>query len=151
MSLFIIDLFFVGQPSLGHGAGLIGVSEFLNASAGRRIAVDLFMLALFGGFYTVPLYTFIQQRSDPHVRSRVIAANNILNALFMVAASGFLMLLYAFNISYLQIFLILALLNVAVSAYVYTVIPEFMLRLIIWAGRQSGLSPEGYRPGISAV
>ncbi len=132
LSLFAFDIFLVGQPVFGAGHALIDWSGFLSSPAGRRIAIDLFLLSIFGGFYTVPLYTFIQQRSAAAVRSRVIAANNILNALFMVVAAGFLMGLYAFGLSYPQIFLILALLNIAVAVYIYTVIPEFLLRLVVW-------------------
>ena len=132
LSLFAVDIFWVGQPVFGAGSAIVDWSGFLSSPSGRRIAIDLFLLSVFGGFYTVPLYTFIQQRSAAAVRSRVIAANNILNALFMVVASGFLMGLYALHCSYPQIFLILALLNIAVAAYIYTVIPEFLLRLVVW-------------------
>jgi hypothetical protein len=132
MSIFAFDLFLVGHPVIGQHGMLISAIDFLNAPSGRRIAMDLFLLAVFGGLYTVPLYTFIQNRPDPDIRSRVIAANNILNAFFMVAASVLLMALYAFEFSYPQIFLILALMNLAAACYIYSAIPDFVLRMMSW-------------------
>ncbi|MGE5415484.1 MAG: MFS transporter [Acidobacteriota bacterium] len=131
ISLFALDLFLVGDPGFSS-AHLINVSQFLGTLPGKRIAVDLFMMAVFSGFFTVPLYTFIQYRSDPEIRSRVIAANNIMNSIFMVGSSGLLMLLYHFHFTYPQIFLVISILNILAAAYIYTVIPEFMLRLLIW-------------------
>ena len=64
------------------------MGAFLAQPAHWRVAADLVLIGLFGGFYIVPLYALIQERSDPAHRSRIIAANNILNALFMVASAG---------------------------------------------------------------
>ena len=61
---------------------------FFSQAANWRIAFDLLMIGGFGGFYIVPLYALVQQRSKPSHRSRVIAGNNILNALFMVTAAA---------------------------------------------------------------
>lgn len=105
------------------------LQTFISHFSGIRIIVDLLMLSIFSGFYIVPLYTFIQQRAEPQKCSRVIAGNNIMNALFMVGASIFLGILFAFKVSMPTIFLILAILNIIVGAYIYTVIPEFLLRL----------------------
>jgi hypothetical protein len=132
LSLFTLDLFLVGQPSALSSGGLLSAAEFLSAPYGKRIAVDIFLLAVSGGFFTVPLYTFIQQKSHKEIRSRVIAGNNIINSLFMVVASLFLGALYYFKFSYPQIFLILSVLNILVAAYIYTLIPEFLLRLLAW-------------------
>ncbi|MCG6535026.1 MAG: MFS transporter [Syntrophales bacterium LBB04] len=140
ISLFALDLFWAGQPSGFSSGGLMSITDFLSTSLGRRISLDIFFFAVSGGFFTVPLYTFIQQRSNKEIRSRVIAGNNILNALFMVAASIFLTVLYHYKLSFPQIFLILSLLNVLVAIYIYTLIPEFLLRLMAW-----GLSNIIYR------
>jgi hypothetical protein len=93
------------------------------------------MIAVFSGFYTVPLMTFIQQRSAGTVRSRVIAGNNILNAFLMVLSSAALMGLLAAEVSIPGIFLILALLNVAVAACIFTAMPEFWRRFGAWLKR----------------
>lgn len=132
ISLFTFDLFLVGQPSVLSSGGLMSTVDFLNTHYGRRISLDVFLLAVSGGFFTVPLYTFIQQRSHREVRSRVIAGNNILNALFMVVSSFFLAVLYHYKFTYPQIFLVFAVMNVFVAAYIYTLIPEFLLRLMAW-------------------
>ncbi len=140
LTLFAFDLFLVGQPSGFASTGLMSITDFLSTAPGKRISFDIFFFAVSGGFFTVPLYTFIQQKSNKELRSRVIAGNNILNALFMVASSLFLALLYHYEFSFPQIFLILSLLNVLVAAYIYTLIPEFLLRLMAW-----GLSNIIYR------
>jgi 1-acyl-sn-glycerol-3-phosphate acyltransferase len=132
LSLFTLDLFLVGQPSVLSSGGLVSVMDFLSTHYGKRISLDVFLLAVSGGFFTVPLYTFIQQRSPKEIRSRVIAGNNILNALFMVVSSLFLAILYHFKFSYPQIFLIFSIMNILVAAYIYTLIPEFLLRMMAW-------------------
>jgi 1-acyl-sn-glycerol-3-phosphate acyltransferase len=133
ISLVAFDLFMASrffEPALS--TGLSDFSTFIQSFASVRICVDLLLMAVFCGLYTVPLYTMIQQRSEPAVRSRVIAGNNILNALFMVLSSLALMGMYALEISIPTIFLILALANAIVAAYIYTVIPEFLLRFFVW-------------------
>jgi 1-acyl-sn-glycerol-3-phosphate acyltransferase len=130
--LFAFDLFLAGRPSVLSSSGLLSTADFLNTPHGRRISVDIFLLAVSGGFFTVPLYTFIQQRSNKEIRSRVIAGNNILGALFMVISSLFLTALYHYKLSYPQIFLILSVMNILVAGYIYTLIPEFLLRLVAW-------------------
>jgi hypothetical protein len=140
ISVFAFDLFWVGHPSGLSPEGLISLADFLSTGPGKRISLDIFFFAVSGGFFTVPLYTFIQQKSNKEIRSRVIAGNNIFNALFMVASSLFLASLYHYEFSFPQIFLILSLLNVLVAVYIYTLIPEFLLRLMAW-----GLSNIIYR------
>ena len=134
LTLFALDLFFIGAPTIAGAtaAAPAGVTELLSAPTGWRLALDFFLFSVSGGFFTVPLYTMIQQRSDPAVRSRVIAGNNILNALFMVVASLLLMALFAAGVSIPQVFGVIALLNLLVAWYIYQVIPEFMLRFVVW-------------------
>jgi 1-acyl-sn-glycerol-3-phosphate acyltransferase len=131
MTLFTLDLFIIGSP-LQLPASPLGIGDFLQSQHALRIVGDLFGIALFGGFYTVPLYTLIQQRAEPAERSRVVAGNNILNALFMVAASLMLAWLFARKLSVPSIFLVIAGLNAAVAIYIYSLLPEFLLRFIAW-------------------
>jgi 1-acyl-sn-glycerol-3-phosphate acyltransferase len=131
MTLFTLDLFFIGSP-LHAPSHALGIGEFLQTPHALRIVADLFGIALFGGFYTVPLYTLIQQRAEPSERSRVVAGNNILNALFMVVASLMLAWLFARKLSVPSIFLVIACLNAAVAIYIYSLLPEFLLRFIAW-------------------
>ncbi|WP_233831171.1 MFS transporter [Paraburkholderia sp. ZP32-5] len=131
MSVFAIDLFFASHalPPAGH---LLGVGEFLGRFAHWRVLADLFLLAMFGGFYSVPLYALIQSRSQPSHRARIIAANNILNSLFMIVSALMAMALTSAGFSIPAIFLVTALLNVVVAAYIYSLVPEFLLRFIAW-------------------
>ncbi|MEO1174714.1 MAG: 1-acyl-sn-glycerol-3-phosphate acyltransferase, partial [Myxococcota bacterium] len=132
ISLFLTDLFFAAPELSVSTDALIGMRQFLSTPTGWRVCFDLAMLAVFSGFYSVPLYAMIQQRTDESIRSRVVAGNNILNALLMVVASVMLMGLYGLGLSPTQIFLVLAALNAAVALYIYTVIPEFLLRFVVW-------------------
>ena len=97
-----------------------------------RVLADLFLLAMFGGFYSVPLYALIQSRSQPTHRARIIAANNILNSLFMIVSSLMAIALTSAGFSIPAIFLVTALLNVVVAIYIYSLVPEFLLRFIAW-------------------
>jgi hypothetical protein len=92
----------------------------------------LFFLGLFGGFYAVPLYALVQSRTETSHTSRVIAANNILNALFIVIAAAFGALLLDRGLSVPQLFLVTAVLNAAVALYIYRMVPEFLMRFIVW-------------------
>jgi 1-acyl-sn-glycerol-3-phosphate acyltransferase len=117
------------------GLTLFGLDLGFAASAGAlngRILLDLFFLGVFGGFYIVPLYALVQSRSDPSHRARMIAANNILNALFIVVAAGIAIALLAAGVSIPQLFIVGALMNAAVAIYIYTLVPEFLMRFIVW-------------------
>src|SRR5450631_893493 len=103
-----------------------------GAPAHWRIIADLVLIGLFGGFYIVPLYALIQERSEPAYRSRIIAANNILNAIFMVASAGIALGLLKLDLTIPQLFLITGLLNAAVALYIYLLVPEFLMRFLAW-------------------
>jgi 1-acyl-sn-glycerol-3-phosphate acyltransferase len=130
MTLFTLDLFFAGSL-VGTGA-LMGVGEFLRQPGAWRVTADLLLLAVFGGFYIVPLNTLIQQRVEPTHRSRVIAGNNIINSFFMVLSAGFLIGLQSTGANAPQIFLVVALMNLIVALYIYTLVPEFLYRFMCW-------------------
>ncbi|PWU26611.1 glycerol acyltransferase [Pseudomonas sp. RW407] len=94
---------------------------------------DILGIGIFGGFYIVPLYALIQARTEEDKRARVIAANNILNALFMVVAAIVSMLLLSVaKLSIPQLFLVLSLMNVAVNVYIFRIVPEFTMRFLVW-------------------
>lgn len=131
MSLFTFDLWLVGQP-WAVGAEPIGIGTFLSTFSGLRIALDLSLLALAGGFMIVPMYTLVQWRTDPAETSRVIAGNNVINAVFMVLGSVALAGAFAVGLSTVQVFLILAIVNTVAAIYIYTVVPEFLLRFVVW-------------------
>ncbi|WP_341645802.1 1-acyl-sn-glycerol-3-phosphate acyltransferase [Thauera sp. SDU_THAU2] len=131
LTLFGLDLWWA-SAGLEAGAAMRPLAELLAEPVVWRILFDLVMLSLCGGFYIVPLYALVQSRSAPSHRSRIIAANNILNSLFMVAAAGLGAGLLAAGASVPQLFLVTALLNAAVAIYIYTLVPEFLLRFIVW-------------------
>ena len=108
------------------------LGEFLADSSQWRALFDLFAMAVFGGFYIVPLYALVQLRSPVDKRSRIIAGNNVLNALFMVVSALTAIVLLGAGLSIPQLFLVVALMTAAVSIYIFTLVPEFLMRFILW-------------------
>lgn len=132
LTLFGVDLFFATPTPPAPGAELASVGTFLMASGNWRVALDILLIGIFGGIYIVPLYALVQQRSEPTHLSRVIAGNNILNAVFMVAAALIAVALLDQGLSIPQLLLVMALFNAAVTAYIFTLVPEFLMRFIVW-------------------
>lgn len=131
MTVFGTDLYFAHPGSVGELN--LGVGAMLAQPHVWRILIDLVLMAVFSGFFIVPLFALVQTRSDSARVSRVIAANNILNALFMVVAAALsAILLNRFNLSIPGLLLATALLNAVVAIYIYTLVPEFLLRFIDW-------------------
>ena len=133
MTLFGISLV-LSTPASPLGSEM-SVSQFLfaeGASASWKILASIFLLGMFGGFYIVPLYALIQKTSESSRLSRAFACNNILNAFFMVMSAVLVLLLLSFDVSIKGIFLVMALLNAVVAAYVFSQVPEFMMRFIVW-------------------
>ncbi len=122
-----------------HSDGFIQAAEahswlaVLGEPQAWWILGDIFGIGLFGGFYIVPLYALIQARTAENERARVIAANNILNALFMVvSAIASMLFLSVAELSIPQLFLAVSLMNVAVNSYIFKIVPEFSMRFLIW-------------------
>lgn len=130
MTLFAVDLYFA-RPLAATLAGL-GAWEFVLAPGSVRVIIDLVLIGLFAGLFIVPLFALVQSRTDRSELSRVIAGNNILNALFMVVSAGLGLGLTALGLSIPQIFLVVAILNAAVAIYIYTLVPEFLMRFLSW-------------------
>jgi 1-acyl-sn-glycerol-3-phosphate acyltransferase len=130
LTIFTIDLAFASPAAPVPG---LTIGAFLGDPGNWRLILDLLMIGVFGGFYIVPLYALVQARSDPSRRSRVIAGNNILNALFMVASALFaIVMLGSAGFSIPQLFLASAVLNAVVAIYIYSLVPEFLLRFLSW-------------------
>lgn len=130
LSVFAVDLYFA-QP-VASTTAVASASEFIAREGSFRILADVALMGAFGGFYSVPLYAMIQERAERRHLSRIIAANNIINALFMVAASVLALAVLNSGLSIPQLFLVLAAMNVAVAAYIYTLLPEFLMRFLAW-------------------
>ncbi len=131
MTVFALDLVAAstGVPTPAGGAAM-SIGHIITSFAGVRILVDLFLMALAGGFYTVPLYVILQAASSAEHRARNIAANNILNALFMVLGAGATIVLLALGSSVPDIFLYIAILNAAVAAYICKLLPREVVNAV---------------------
>lgn len=130
LTAFAVDLYFA-TPAATPGAAS-SAAAFLGTSGSWRVLFDLGCIGIFGGLFIVPLYALVQQRSRRAVMSRVIGANSIANALFMVAAAGFGAAALHFGLTIPELLLATGLLNALVAIYIYTLVPEFLLRFIAW-------------------
>jgi len=130
LTVFGIDLWLAASSHIAHAP--VALAEFVRDPGHWRLLADLALIGLFGGFYIVPLYALIQTRSEPSHRSRIIAGNNILNAVFMVVAAALAIGLFQAGLTIPQLFLATALLNAVVAVYIYTLVPEFLMRFIVW-------------------
>jgi 1-acyl-sn-glycerol-3-phosphate acyltransferase len=130
MSVFGIDLYFASR-GLPYSAGFT-LGQFLAQPAHWRVMADLALLSLFAGLYSVPMYALIQLRAQPTHRARIIAANNILNALFMIASSVMAAVLLQSGMTISGVFLVVALANAVVASYIFLLVPEYLLRFVAW-------------------
>ena len=131
LTLFGLDLVWASSVMLPSSEPLT-VAALLAIPGTWRVLLDLGALGLFGGLFIVPLYALVQIRSNVAHRARIIAANNIMNALFMVvgaiAAAGLL----SAGLSIPTLFAVAAVCNAAVGIYIYKLVPEFLVRLVVW-------------------
>ena len=97
-----------------------------------RIVADLLGLAVCGGAYIVPLNALIQARAPATKRSRIVSANGILSALFMVVSAGMTLLFASIGVPSVFTYLVLALMNAAVFVYIVRQLPELFLRFLVW-------------------
>jgi 1-acyl-sn-glycerol-3-phosphate acyltransferase len=130
LSLFGIDLYFA---SLGYSnTAAVNLAGLLSQPGALRILFDIVMLGIFGGFYIVPLFALIQTRCDPQHLSRTIGGMNILNALFMIGAAGVAILMLSQGFTIPEMFLATAILNALVALYIFSLVPEFLMRFLAW-------------------
>jgi 1-acyl-sn-glycerol-3-phosphate acyltransferase len=131
MSVFAIDLYFASR-SITQGSEPLSIATFVAHGHNWRVMADLLLLSLFAGLYSVPMYALIQLRAQASHRARIIAANNILNALFMIASSLIAAALLAAGFTIPQLFLITGLANAVVALYIFLLVPEYLLRFVAW-------------------
>ena len=131
MTVCLIDLYFEHPEAHASGAALLSWKQFLSAG-GWDVALDCALIGVFGGLFIVPLYALILSRSAESHRARIIACNNILNAGFMVLAAVLAIGWFALGFSIPQLFILAGVLNALVAAYIYTLVPEFLMRFLIW-------------------
>jgi 1-acyl-sn-glycerol-3-phosphate acyltransferase len=130
LTAFGIDLYF-SRPGKSPVAGL-DWHGFLQSAGAWHVALDLTMIGVFAGFFVVPLFAFVQSRTPRDRLSRVIAGTNIVNAIFICVASGLGLGLGMLGLSVPQIFLVTAVLNAFVAIYIFTLVPEFVMRFMTW-------------------
>ena len=130
LSVFGIELYFASVAYTGTVAVTIG--GLLATPGSWRILFDIAMLGVFGGLFIVPLFALIQTRCDPKHLSRTIGGMNILNALFMIAAAGAAMVMIKLGLSIPEMFLATAILNALVAIYIFSLVPEFLVRFMAW-------------------
>lgn len=130
LTVFAVDLF-LHTPGVPP-EHVLTAREFLQQPFAIRLLADLGLIGLFGGFYIVPMYALVQQLAPKQAMSRVIGANNILNAAFMVVAAGCAAGAIALGATIPQLLLATAILNACVAIYIYSLVPEFLLRFIAW-------------------
>ena len=131
MSVFSIDLYFASR-GLPPSTVALTLGQFMSETAHWRVLADLALLSLFAGIYSVPMYALIQMRSQPTHRARIIAANNILNALFMIGSSVLAGALLSAGVSIPQLFGLVGLANAVVAFYIFMLVPEYLLRFVAW-------------------
>ena len=133
LSKGIVEIGLVPIGAMGMMA--FGVDLYTSSASGIadwRLLADIALIGLFGGVYIVPLYALIQSRAQKTHQSRVIAANNILNALFMVISAMFAMLIFNLGLNIPELFLITALMNTLVIIYLCLRQPEYFSRMKSW-------------------
>lgn len=130
LSIFGFDLYLSSLVYTNTAA--VTAMSFIDQVGSHKILFDIFMIGIFGGLYIVPLFALIQTRCDPKHLSRTIAGMNIMNALFMVVAALAAMLMLKQGFTIPQIFMATAILNALVAIYIFSVVPEFLMRFVAW-------------------
>jgi len=143
LTLFSIDLYYSGTQIHQHwdNKALFDYAAFISKHfdihgnlifSHWRLIMDIVLIGLFGGFYIVPLYSFVQSRAEKSHQSRVIAATNILNALFMVTSAGFSIWIFKQGLNIPELFLATALLNIIVMIYLCARQPAYYTSFMSW-------------------
>src|SRR6266550_2367065 len=131
MAAFSIDLALASEGVIPAASGeLLGIAAFLSHVVGIRIFADLLAIAICGGIFVVPLYAIIQRRSEEAARARIIAAGNIVNALFMTGAALVTALLLAAGLHTPDLYLALGIMNAGVAFWICKLLPQDVLRIL---------------------
>lgn len=127
MTLFSLDLYWASEALTASGT-MLGLEAFISHPENLRILADLIALSICGGLYIVPLYAIMQARSEETCRARVVAANNILNALFMVVSALAVTGLLAVGKTIPEVFFFMAIGNGLVALYICKLLPHTVLK-----------------------
>ena len=132
MSLFALDIYFAAAQIVPPSIGSWSVHDFLRQPAHLRIVADLLGLSVSAGVYSVPLYALFQSRGRPSHMARLVAANNLLNALYMVASALIAGALVAIGWGVAALFGGLAVANAAMLGGLLWQAPEYAQRCRAW-------------------
>jgi 1-acyl-sn-glycerol-3-phosphate acyltransferase len=131
MTVFAVDLYFASrgapQPYVQWT-----LAQFISVAGNWRVMIDLGLMSLFAGLFSVPMYALMQLRTPATHRARIIAANNILNALFMIVSAVLAGVLLKAGATVPQLFLAVGLANALVATYIFLLVPEYLLRFVAW-------------------
>jgi MFS family permease len=103
---------------------LLSVTQFIGSPGHMHALFDLTLLSASIGLFSVPLYTFIQTRSPSESCAQTVAANNVLNAVFMITSALLVGVFLSLGLSIAQVFLILGLSNMFWIWYLTKLLPE---------------------------
>ncbi len=127
LAVFAIDLGWLttGMVAAQQGRGAV---EVLGGGPGLHVAIDLAGLAIGGGLFIVPSFAAVQAWAGADRRARVVAAVNVLNALFMTTAGIGVAALQARGISASAILIALGVLNLAAAIVILRTMPTSPVR-----------------------
>ena len=132
MTLFGLDLYFVTSSlPVPVGGYIMTLSDFFGQAVNWRILLDMLGLSICGGLYIVPLYAIMQHDSDSSFRSRVVASNNIMNALFMVCSAIMSAIMLASGFTVPEVFLTIAIINLFTAVYICRLLPDAVMRSLV--------------------
>jgi len=132
MTVCLLHLYFAHPGTHPASAAVVSWKQFLE-NGGWGVTIDCALIGVFGGLFIVPLYALILSRSAESHRARIIACNNILNSGFMVIASVLAIAwIKLLHLGIPQLFILAAVLNAVVATYIYTLVPEFLMRFLSW-------------------
>ena len=140
LSIFAIDLYFSlsGLDINVNNETLLGISDLFDINGSWRVFVDLFLLGFSGGLYIVPLYASMQAYAPKSHRARIVGANNIFNAIFMVTSAIFaIVILNTLGFTLPQLFLVTGLLNIAFGAFLYIKLNKHIKQAVIQTHEES--------------
>ncbi len=134
MALLTLDLYGSGGAAARGGGDLIGAAAFVATLPGLHVLLDLFLIAVCGGLFTVPLYALVQTKCDPRERARAIAANNIINSFYIVAGTVAVLILLKLGAGVLGVFIAAAVGNALVGLLAYRLLPHAAFSgMVAWA------------------
>ena len=131
ITLFSFDLYNGSHNMVKTPGVLLGFKEFMVAPRNWRIALDVFMIAVCGGLFVVPLNAILQHLTEESIRARIMAGSAISDALAMVASSIICVALIANDFSIAQLFLIFAIVNALVAVYICSIVPDYLIKSLL--------------------